>query len=388
MLDFLFVTIGLLTLSNVEGERLSVRDLVDAHLSGNAIHSIDVDITMSLTLSKVTNRPFTGDGPPDRVHHLAWILTPGSERIQCIDDSKPDPQTGYPTNVNDFLRKPGGAKLLRNYDWNDPQTLTPVHQGTVYAEALPATTELPVKFMDTGCILLRRFEFLAGQQRRTLRELIAKDGSNAEVVSQPSSGLIALKVKQETKGDRPSQNYHLLYFDPAKDYAIRKLETHIVDDASLGTGPISFVRETTVEDYHDAVDGVFVPKTVIQTTGSRGALNSKARFDIKLNSVNQPVAKSRAEFDFPEYALVRTANPEKRRFDVQLWGKNGPLFVMKDRAQLRDYWGKDDPLIARSVWPGRLILIGVIALGVTLVLLWLYRRLGNRRDGVRTPSGS
>ena len=373
-------TIGVLTLSFGEKPPMSVRDLVDAHLSGNAIHSIDADLVVSMWLARSTTRSSLGDGPPDKVFHISWIETPASERIQFISDSKPDPNTGHPTNFSDFLRKPNGAKLLRNYDWDNPQPLTPVHQGTVNAEILPASTDVPLGLMDPGCMLLRRYEFLAGGERRTLRELISKNESNAELVGQPTSDLLALKINQDVKGTQAPRNYHVFFFDPTKNYAIKKLETHVVNDSSTGQAPISLVRETVVEEFNRIADEIFVPQKVVQSVrfGS-SPTNSVARFSIKVNSVNQPIAKSRAEFDFPEHVLVRTANPTKRRFDVQLWGKEGPVLEVRNRDQLIDFWGQDDPFLTQSQSPGRIILGGVIVLVVLLVGVWFYHSKKVRR---------
>lgn len=354
---------------------LDVQDLIDVSLSGNSFHSIDVDIDMSAKAMNLSI--FPGTPPPEKKYALSWIVTPTSERIQCVNDFKPNPKSGDPTNINDFLRNAEGVKLLRNYDFHNPQVLTPVHQGTVYAEILPTTAELPPGFMDPGCILLQRFEFLAGKDRRTLRELVLKDCSNAQVITTTRPNLIALKITQVNTNGRPTQNHHIFYFDPVRNYAIKRLETHVVNDTSISKEAMNFVRETVVEDYHDGADEVSIPKVVIQTTRNGATIQAESRFTIQLKSVNQPIDKSRTEFDFPEHALVRTSIPEERRFKAQLWGVNGPVIEVKDKHDLVQYWGKDDPL-EQPASPGPMIMLITALLAITFLGLWLYRRTKTR----------
>jgi hypothetical protein len=374
----LIMALILLAAQDPAEKKLTVQDLMDAYASGNAVHSLDVDITM---VGKSISPAFVSAfAPADKHYRFLYVMTSTSERIQFVSDSPPVKGFGYPTNIKDFLRKPNGSKYLQNYDWSKPQPLTPVHQGTIQAQILSATTVLPVGVMDPGAVLLRRFSFLGGTEHRTLRELVARDGSNAEVVPSTELGLIKLKVRELPTKGKTSQNYHLIYFDSSRNFAISRADTHVVGDTSLTKDPISFVRKTVVELYHDEVGGVFIPKTVVETVEENASVSIESRFDVKLGSVNQPIDPARAEFEFPQHVVVNKEDPSKRRFEAWLWGKDGPLFEVRDRAHLVAFWGQDDPLLAQD----KSVKTAYVVVLLAFVVLsggywWLRRRRGADR---------
>ena len=311
-----------------------------------------------------------GDGPEPQLYFEGlWASNGVAERIQLTPKRRTVGKNGLPANYDDYLRDGEREFWLANWDWNDPQEISPAKQGSVMAEVRPQTSEFRTR--DPAWWLLRTPRFETPEPRLPLRDFIARFASVSCDIGNDPNRPVTITLQDDALELTPEDAEVRVTLDPARDYQIVRLERESTGDAPM---MMSYVVDEFLETPSGAV---FPQKVVYRVTEAqlpRGV--TMGIYEVVESRFDGPVDPSLFEFVFPKDVQVVNSTGdggEERKWT--LWGEdNQPLATIEDPVDLLEY----DP-VAKAAMPAprtsflnwALLANGLIAI---LAVAWLVCR--------------
>lgn len=306
-----------------EAPELTLEEIVQLNeQSLGLIHT--VELTMHHEI-----RHFIGGEPYGEPERTTWDWAMKGD-VQRIRYAVPDPPTddGRPQGLHDWYVDRESIKLLRNWNPDDPQKITPLNQGTIVASQAPVTRKAPGR--DVTRFLLWMFSLDTTDDRRSFAELVAESPD----VEFRGLTLVDGRKLWSIRAAHPGIDGHLkpgfyfdIFLDPEVNFNVRRVVEHHEGyekyvNNSLET--YSMDIERTVTSFRDVGNGVYFPLKIDNRVTStlsddRKSLSPTTVTDLR---VNQPLSKGALDFRFPENATVVFGPPERPDHQrVVLWGR-------------------------------------------------------------------
>ena len=266
-MNFIFgLTIALV--GQVDSERLpalTLEEIVDGNQQAlGLIHQLELE------MHNVRQNYLSGEryGEPTK-SVWKWAHKGKFERL-CYRDGSPPTEDGRPRDLYDWFIDGAEKKLLRNWDPDNPQSITPINQGTVVGGIYPDDGLAPT--FDVTRFLLWTFSTDSSDERRTLQDFIA-ESSQAELVGQTQiDGHPVWHIRATHPGMNGQERkgfYFEFFIDPSVNFAVRRVIEH---QASFQK-EINGIQETynlditrTVKKFQSFAGGIFVPLNIESQT--------------------------------------------------------------------------------------------------------------------------
>lgn len=255
-----------------------------------------------------------------------WAKKGDLERLRYSDGLTPT-DDGRPRDLYDWFIDGSEKRLLRNWDPENPQSITPINQGTVRATIYRNDGKAPI--FDATRFLLWTFSTNASDERRTLQEFVAESPRAKLLGRTEIDGHAVWHIRADHPGlhGQEMKGFYFDFFvDPSLNFAVRR----VIEHKPGFQMEINGVEETynidiprTVKEFKSVGGGVYVPleiesKTVAHTSDQRRVIT---RTEVEDLVVNEPLSRDAFAFRFPENTLVAyypPVSPDKQR--VVLWG--------------------------------------------------------------------
>lgn len=351
--------------------------LVDAHETTiGLVHSADVTI-------EVCDTSFNGASvdPPRLQVIRRWSKLGQLERQRYRGFvGMTTNADGLPVNLGDLLEDGMTVKVLRNWDWASPQSITPHRQGTVRAWYGPDERTTFSGFANP------RYHFaLFGIQTRTsdtcrtLRQFV-KESPSVKLMGPVSlRGHETWKLEMEhpdtRHGGSESGQIVEVYLDPEAGYLIRSLVVHhpVSNPEDPTEVPLRAERDVTKFQRHG--DGVYFPVEAEFRLYPVGLLEGRPSLVQRLVgskiTVNQTLPVDAMDFRFPEHAVVNETPAVNGKYKAFLWGPDDkPLRQVYDFDDL----GPDPDRRPRTGGTVGWGLVLIAAVGIAVVVLLARRR--------------
>jgi len=367
------VCLVLMRIESAYAHDYSIEDLVNANQNAlNLIHKID--LLMTHTEQQFDNSKLVGSFSSS----LRWAREGVLERNR-YDLKVESKNSRLPLHIYDWYADANSIRMLRNWDLNKPQQITPTKQGTVKAQISPRTR---------GAIGLDVAEwlnwtFLSGKQARNLRELVRESPGVDNLGRSEIDGreVWQLRIKVPGEQGKPSKKSLDVFLEPMTNFHVRRVvdreeQKQVIDDETKSV-PYESVR--TVKRFLDFENAVVLVPVEIETRTSVGPKISVTNTQVSKLTVNQALPPDAFNFRFPADVLVKDLRSQK----VVLWGTdNEPAQVITRAADLPGYVKPDlaaeEDTSTRRLWPNPILSVIVTVLGV-IVLLLSYRYFKKRR---------
>jgi hypothetical protein len=282
---------------------------------------------MELVLTH-TVQDYKGDAPFGQsrdVPDWTWARSGARERMRYSDGRSP--QDGRPQDLYDWFSDGESLSLLRNWNPESPQVITPIDQGSVIASVMPPTQN-PLG-RDAPRFLLWGINAGLDDRAWTLRDIV-KASPDAEVVGPAvvdGHNVWHLKFSHpDEERRRTGKLTYDVFIDPALNFSIRRVSEHQHNvqkniDGALETYTLKTTR--TARSHKDLGMGAYVPVEVEMIVDAATSDRRKSVTITRVRAVKTgPVVDQDAlAFRFPKDVLVRydpPLGPSKRK--VVLWG--------------------------------------------------------------------
>ena len=301
----------------------TLADVVSAHEAAlGSVHTIE--LTM-----RHKNRCFASGKPVAEPDSSTWHWAKSGSTQRMRFRTEPAVRSnGWPEGIYDLLADEKEVRMLRNWDADAPQKITPLNQGSVSSRISPRDRCSPF-VADPEQILLWRFHFDTVGESWSLGDLVRESGA-AELVGKTNIDghpTWHIRVVDPKSGGAVMPGFGFdLFVDPAVNFFVRRVIEHHRDvkqeiNGVEETFPIDVTR--TVTTFRDVGGGVFVPtamefRVVSGSSDQREIACETSVTDLK---VNEDLSPGALEFQFPEDALVVYSPPLlPTRQRVVLWG--------------------------------------------------------------------
>jgi hypothetical protein len=288
------------------GPDFTLEELVEGNQQAlGLVHQIELTITFS-------RQGFLGGKPHGELYTqpaIRWAKKGKLERLRFSTNAAPRAD-GRPRHLRDRFSDGSTVKSLDNWDWDDPQPITPLDQGSVRARVVPADNHPPVH--DPLQVLLWRFHVDYGDARWTLAEFVAKS-PRAELLGETEVDgheVWHIRAEHPNSNQKGREGVVFEFFvDPAVNFAVRKvIEDFGTLEREIG-GQLEKVPRTrtwTVKSFKDCGDGVYVPTLVNVSVFRDTAVTTESRVERRVEDlkVNEPLSEDALDFRFPENVTV------------------------------------------------------------------------------------
>ncbi|QDU37711.1 hypothetical protein Mal4_20270 [Maioricimonas rarisocia] len=350
------------------GELAKILDANAATIA--ALHSFHLTVECySRKVPDDLTRPW--NEPLTLFRRFEWFRSGDRERIKVVDVVNPLDEKGLPRGIEDVYRDGTLQYVLGNWDWNDPQPISPARQGSVYASIEQQTSSYHKA--DPAEFLLLYPRFRLKEPRVPLAEYV-KRFATCELVPSDSPSEVRIHLKgPDSLGVYEPQEWIEVVLSADHGYLVREFVRH-EPDSPVGAGYYRY----EVKSFHDLGGGAFVPAHVEYTISSV-ELKPSSEFHVTVNSVNAPLPTDVFDFRFPKDVQVVDISQGLKDHKWLLWGTdNQPVMEISSPADLV----RIDPDGARS-FPGEtpfgfiLANVAVVLLVLVLVTMYVVRRRKN-----------
>lgn len=309
-------------------------------------------------------------GEPVLWHRHRWLVDGRNERVQSTPFEITS-RNGLVMDIDDIVRDGTVEKVLSNWDWNNPQKISPANQGSVLALARPQTDSFRNRDPAQLALLYPRFELTEPRMRlgrfvkRFRDKSCTEDGVDVVielrgdalgfykddervrvVLSKPSGFLIRSMVREKIKPQLAS--------DYGKEW--NRMQYEVTKFQSVAAG-IPF-PESVRYSIFDAFKNVEVMYSI----------NT-----FSCVSANEAIGQSAFKLDFPKDVLLTDSVEDPRAAKWYLIGENGTRIPILSKSDLLLY----DNSVKRGSRKQWWLLANA---GVFLVvLIFLGRRAWRRR---------
>jgi hypothetical protein len=376
----LFCAVALVSMQASRQESPTLTDIVNANQSAiGLIHQIE------LTMNHETQF-FLPSEPTREPDSWVWRWAKSGTAQRIRYRTKPSMRSdGLPEGIYDCFADEHEIRMLRNWDWDNPQDITPLNQGSVRAEISQRERSSPF-VADPEKFLLWRFSFDVIGESWSLADLV-RDSRVAELVGRADiDGHLVwhIRVIDPTASGTAMTGWGFeIFVDPSVNYQVRRVIEHHADVTQVIDGEeetFSLDVTRSVSAFRDFGDGVYVPVStefrIVASSSDRR--EQKTKTTVTDLTVNEPLSPNALAFRFPPNALVVYSPPETpTRQRVVLWGQdNQPAKEINSATDLPGFEeARRQSELTESGQPPTnvnwiLILngVGVILLGIVLVL--------------------
>lgn len=371
------VTLGiafLLTiwLSAAQGAELELNEVLNAYESFAKSRQA---VALTLTLER---KSFNRDAPTGELWTEAWNWARrGKEERLRYDAGFPLDETGRPTGLYDYYRVGSETRLLRNWDPQHPQKITPANQGTVQAAVYPRTGEYLGRALTHQ--LLWSFSDSLSAEEWSLRDIAAH--AKSVEFSKTSGGIQIALGKFDLPGMHADDSLSITLDSQYRCTQVIQVSGGReipLDAGSSVANRVTIMR--TVKKFFDAPHEM-VPEEVTSeiTVEPTDGRHTNVTGVISNLRTNEEVTDEDFNFTFPEHAQVTfdpPLNPQYRR--VVLWGPDGkPAKEILSMADIPPDPPELQPVEAVPVdqsWYGYLLFINAVVIGVIVMVYFRKKR--------------
>lgn len=302
-------------------------------------------------------------------------------------------ENGEPTNIGDLIESGDQRRVLLNWNWLNPQPITPFKQGSLQAWIEPKSPELPSSFSNPAAsFALFQIQANLDDTRQTLKQLVSYSPHVKVVAKADKSGgrLWQLNIEHphnKTEGRLAGSRYEVV-LDPKVNYLVRSVVAHIADTDPSPANTVPVRTERHVTEFRETDDGIYYPtKLVAALYEPHAPLDAPpaseqeyAAGDITINS-DLPI--DALDFHFPKDARVYELPAVNGSYPLHIWGDNNKPV----RTYTGDYEEFRFPDINEVVLDGpayfrRQMLIALNIIVVTILATWIFLRKRRQLQGV------
>jgi hypothetical protein len=317
-----------------------------------------------------------------------WSRDGVRERIREVGANNGQIRAGRPTAIYDVLITNNRFYLLKNWDPNTPQPITPLIQGTVRAVTGAYVNENPGPTTPSADLL---FE-MPFTPRRTLAELasVSPTVGCRGWVMEDGRRLFCISLETpEAQTETTIKWYVDVFVDPKAGHMIRKVKLN-APKRKRANGQLGVSRTEEVVDFRDCGDGIFVPSLVRRKDEKSAHL---VDFVVDGIRVNQSIPEAEFAMEWPKYVAVNNLPLVGGKSPVDIWGDGKPLRRVRsvsDVKALEEELTRDPVTRAefdrieaefllnaparRASWSMALIVANVVVLALVVGGVWFWRR--------------
>ena len=376
-------TLMLVLASATQSPALSQEELLIAHR--NAVESVS-QVSMRLEVYRTGWK----ETPLSRPLHLCtfrWDRDLENERQRYrFHHGLTANADGRPNNLGDLLDSKKQRRVLRNWDPDDPQNITPHLQGTVNAWFGPIETVTTSVFPNpVASFALFQIQGNLEDSCLTLQQLVA-DSPSVEIEEKTESNgnrvwqMRIAHPDDKTGGGFAGSRYEVI-LDPGVNYLVKSVVCHVSDSDPSPANTVPIRTERHVVNFNKTKEGVYYPTKVIaqlyDAKAPRGSLPaSEQLWEAHDVIVNETLPKDAFSFKFPEHAQVYEKPPVNGSYPLHIWGPDdkpaitytGDYKEFRLSAPVQSEVGENT---SREL----LIIINVLVLLLIGVALYVRRRL-------------
>jgi hypothetical protein len=312
-------------------------------------------------------------GQPVLWQRYRWLLDGSKERIQIEPFQQTRNGDGLVMNIDDIVRDGAVEKVLSNWDWKQPQKISPAKQGSVVAEVRPQTDSFRYRDPAQPALIYPRFEL--SEPRAPLRLFVKRfqekscieDGSDV-VIELRGDALGTYKDDERVKVVLSKPNAYLI-----RSFVHEKVRAVAAKDYGQGWSRFQF----EVTRFQSIGPGIPFPESVRYSIVDAF---KQAEVAYSINtfscvSANKSIEPDLFKLDFPKDVLVTDAVEDPKIPKWYLIGENGTRIPIRSKSDLALYDKSARHASANSMW---LIVNGVVFV-VAIGLLARHLRRRRRR---------
>jgi hypothetical protein len=368
----------LIAFSVVAADDSELQTMVDAHSTTIASFAA---IDFELEISGVSDSGAPTKVPVDWKSIYRWSKDGSKERWRYRNSPSYD-DDGRPRHLGDLIIDGGTCKYLTNWDWDKPQQITPINQGTVKATIFPKTRESFFVIPDASVFLLLRFQLNNSLPVLSLRELVSENPGSTIEGRDDVDGHQTVKLRIPLPGGPRSKNHMHIWLDASVGYLARRVQMHTENPdniPSLQQKRFAMDGDIVVKVFENVGDGIFFPRDVevenrFKTEEIPEERVTTNRGVVKRLIVNKPLPVEAFDFRFPKDVLVRHLPPSDEGIRVELWGGNNrAVKQIRGVRDLDEFAVKSTPKCQPARWQMFLLVNGALVIAI-VVFLWARKR--------------